>query len=212
MPLPKRASVKAAIVEMLQQHGQLPAPTVHKLIAERFGLSEADKAVKLTSQLQYKVEIRWAKQELVGEGIVAGPDVSGRGQWQLSGTINSPDVYPDEALPEGSYKEGASKRVSVNRYERNEKARLECLKHHGYNCKACGFNFEKAFGILGKQQIHVHHTVPISTLGTEYQLDPIKHLVPLCPNCHHMAHRREPPFNVTELQGMLNAAANEPEQ
>jgi 5-methylcytosine-specific restriction protein A len=31
--------------------------------------------------------------------------------------------------------------------------------------------------------------VPISTIGEEYQLDPVKDLVPVCPNCHAMLHR-----------------------
>lgn len=211
MPLPKRVFVKAAIVELLQQHGVLPVPEVHRLIAERFSLSDADKAIKLTSQPQYKVEIRWARQELVGEGIVARPKIAGRGHWTLAGLINAPDIYPDEALPDSPFKEGASKKVTVNRYERNEKARLACLKHYGYSCKACSFNFEKTFGVLGRQQIHVHHTIPISTLGVDYQVDPIEHLVPLCPNCHHMVHRREPPFSITELKLMLDAASSESE-
>lgn len=207
MPLPKRALVKAAIVEILQKHGQLPVPQVHELIAERFELSKADKAIKLTSQPQYKVEIRWARQELVGEGIIARPAISGRGHWQLSGEINPPNVYPDEALPEGPFFEGVSKKVSVNRYERNQKARLVCLAHHGYECLACGFSFERAFGPLGKNHIHVHHTVPISTIGAEYQLNPINDLIPLCPNCHHMAHRLEPPLNLQDLKAMLKSAA-----
>jgi 5-methylcytosine-specific restriction protein A len=31
--------------------------------------------------------------------------------------------------------------------------------------------------------------VPISTIGKEYLLDPVKDLVPVCPNCHAMLHR-----------------------
>lgn len=206
MPLPKREIVKAAIIEILQQYGQLFVPQVHALIAERFELSVADKAIKLSSQPQYKVEIRWARQELVGEGIIARPEISGRGSWRLLGEINPPDVYPDEAVPSGSFTEGFSKKVLVNRYERNKQARLACLAHYGYDCLVCGFNFEKFFGPLGKHQIHVHHTIKISEIGAEYQLNPVKDLVPLCPNCHHMAHRREPPFELQDLKAMLKSA------
>ena len=45
-------------------------------------------------------------------------------------------------------------------------------------------NIEKA-----KNFIHVHHVTPISKVGREYKIDPIKDLIPLCPNCHAMIHK-----------------------
>ena len=45
-----------------------------------------------------------------------------------------------------------------------------------------------AYGEIGADFIHVHHTVPASQLGNNYQLDPLTDLVPLCANCHAMAH------------------------
>lgn len=39
------------------------------------------------------------------------------------------------------FKEGKVVQVFVNRYERSQKARLECIKNYGDNCHACGFNF-----------------------------------------------------------------------
>lgn len=207
MPLPKRNIIKLAIVEVLQENGTLPVSTIHEILAERFKLTAQEKAVLLTSQPQYKVEIRWARQELVQEGILERLPTAGRGYWQLSGKINSSDLYADEALPEGLYKEGSVKKITVNRYERSKKARAACLAYFGYNCMACGFNFELAYGPLGRNQIHIHHIVQISAIGEEYQLIPTEHLIPLCPNCHHMAHRREPPFNLQELQAMLKSAA-----
>jgi 5-methylcytosine-specific restriction protein A len=50
-------------------------------------------------------------------------------------------------------------------------------------------DFEKMYGELGRGFIHIHHVVPISTIGKEYLLDPVKDLVPVCPNCHAMLHR-----------------------
>jgi 5-methylcytosine-specific restriction enzyme A len=170
MPLPKRSVIKAAIVEVLQEQDTLPVPVVHEILAERFNLSAQDKAVLLTSQPQYKVEIRWARQELVGEGILEKLPAAGRGYWRLLGKINSADLYPDEALPDGPHKEGSVKKVTVNSYERNRKARAACVAHFGYNCMVCGFNFELSYGPLGKHQIHVHHIVPISSIGNEYEL------------------------------------------
>lgn len=39
--------------------------------------------------------------------------------------------------------EGLTIQVLVNKYERNSKARKECLAHFGYKCSICDFDFEK---------------------------------------------------------------------
>lgn len=208
MPLPKRKFIKSVLIEILDRYGPLPVSQVHELLAERFELTEQEKALKLTSQPRYKVEIRWARQELVEEGILERFPLQGRGFWQLAGKRNSASVYPDEAIPSSRFTEGVAKRVLVNRYERSQPAREECLKLYGYSCMACGFNFEENFGDLGKGQIHVHHTVPISSINEKYQVDPANHLIPLCPNCHHMIHRREPPFSLQELKNIIKSYRN----
>ena len=53
---------------------------------------------------------------------------------------------PEEVDPSKHYKEGAVKSLKVNAYERNRVARQVCLDHHGYDCNACGFNFETVYG------------------------------------------------------------------
>ncbi|WP_180237320.1 HNH endonuclease [Priestia megaterium] len=100
-----------------------------------------------------------------------------------------------EGLPEG-----ALTRIEVNRYERSALNRQTCLIIHGCICKACGFNFEEKYGALGKGFIHVHHIVPVSQLGSDYEINPEKDLVPLCPNCHAMIHKQNPPYSVEELK------------
>jgi len=44
---------------------------------------------------------------------------------------------------------------------------------------------------------------PLAALGTHYRLNPVKDLVPVCPNCHAMLHKREPPYDVEELRATL---------
>ena len=102
--------------------------------------------------------------------------------------------------------EGAKKTVIVNQYERNQEARKKCIAEHGYICKVCGMDFEKTYGEIGRGFIHVHHIVPISTIGEEYQLDPVKDLVPVCPNCHAMLHRGidGKVLTVEELKTIIN--------
>jgi len=65
-------------------------------------------------------------------------------------------------------------------------------------------NFAKIYGKLGKGFIHVHHLKPIATRkGKTYTLDPKKDLIPVCPNCHAMLHRTDPPMGLGELNKQM---------
>ena len=110
----------------------------------------------------------------------------------------------EESSSQGIW-EGALKSVLVNKYERNILARRACLAKHGYACSVCGLNFEEKYGEIGQNFIHVHHVVPISTIGQEYQIDPEKDLVPVCPNCHAMLHKGQNGnvLTVQELKELL---------
>jgi len=112
-------------------------------------------------------------------------------------------LHLDESFIE-NLKEGGRIKVSVNSYERNEKARQLCLKHHGYLCKVCNFDFEKTYGEIGKEFIHVHHIVDLATINKEYKVDPINDLVPVCPNCHAMLHKKKPAYTIKELKRIIN--------
>ncbi len=96
--------------------------------------------------------------------------------------------------------EGTTKAILVNAYERNQVARKRCIDHHGCACMVCGFDFERVYGELGAAFIHVHHIKPLSEVKGAYEVDPIKDLVPLCANCHAMAHRASPPLSVERLR------------
>jgi len=116
------------------------------------------------------------------------------------------DVY-DVDYPEDDEKlyEGALITVKANKYERNQKARKECVAKKGYQCLVCGRDFETTYGEIGKNFIHVHHLTPISSIGKEYELNVDTDLVPVCPNCHYMLHRKDPPYTIEELREKLSA-------
>jgi len=86
--------------------------------------------------------------------------------------------------------EGGIKTGFINRYERSKLARTKCLEHHGISCKVCLISFEKFYGEIGKNYIHVHHIEPISTKREAYIIDYKKDLIPVCPNCHAMLHKK----------------------
>lgn len=113
--------------------------------------------------------------------------------------------YDEIVNPEDIY-EGAKKMVVVNSYERNRDARDRCIAAHGCKCSVCGLDFEKMYGELGRGFIHVHHKVPISTIGEEYKLDPENDLIPVCPNCHAMLHRGDDGkvLTIDELKAIID--------
>lgn len=129
------------------------------------------------------------------------------GNWYASDDAIG-NILPEEIESPEKYVEGASKTVSVNTYERNSEARKKCIEHHGYVCAVCSFDFEKVYGAIGKKYIHVHHVIPLSEIRKEYALDPVKDLVPVCPNCHAIIHRTQPPLTVKQLKEHLESNAN----
>lgn len=124
--------------------------------------------------------------------------------WEFN---NENEEYPNKTTEEvdspEKYTEGATKQIAVNIYERNPVARRRCIEHYGLSCVICNFNFERTYGDLGKDFIHVHHLQELHTIGKEYEVDPIADLRPVCPNCHAMLHKRKPAFSIEELKGLL---------
>jgi 5-methylcytosine-specific restriction protein A len=112
-------------------------------------------------------------------------------------------LYPEEIGDKETYVEGAKTTILVNSYERNAEAREKCLLTHGFRCQVCDMNFEDLYGEIGKNYIHVHHTTPISSIGKEYEVNPVTDLVPVCPNCHAMLHKKHPPIEVKTLREIM---------
>lgn len=110
---------------------------------------------------------------------------------------------PDELALEDGMFEGASKQITVNAYERNPEARRKCIEKFGFDCAVCSFNFFDVYGEIGLGFIHVHHLYDISLVNREYEVDPQKHLRPVCPNCHAMLHREKPALSIEALKSRL---------
>lgn len=121
-------------------------------------------------------------------------------------TNNIENIDPTELPKDEKIFEGAKKIITVNQYERNPIARQKCIEANGCKCKVCGIDFEEKYGVIGRGFIHVHHIVPISTIRESYQVDPIRDLVPVCPNCHAMLHRGHNSITLTidELKTILH--------
>ena len=111
---------------------------------------------------------------------------------------NHREIHDSEHYPEGS-----SISVQVNRYERDPRNRAAALSIHGFVCKVCNLLMSDIYGDVASGFIEVHHTKPISELGNDYLIDPEKDLLPLCPNCHSIVHRKNPPYTLNELKKIM---------
>ena len=60
-----------------------------------------------------------------------------------------------------------------------------CIK-----CQICGFDFGKKYGDAYRNIIQVHHIVPLSKIDKNYEVNPKKDLIPVCPNCHVVLHSK----------------------
>jgi 5-methylcytosine-specific restriction endonuclease McrA len=116
---------------------------------------------------------------------------------------------PEEVPSRSTYSEGSVQPILVNRYERDPRAREECIRHYGATCFLCGFDFLAEYGEVMAGFIHVHHLKPLSAVGADYQVDPVQDLRPVCPNCHAVLHRREPPYSLEEVRQFLQARRGE---
>lgn len=139
--------------------------------------------VKIPESIAAKLEVLWAN--FTNTFIFTFPE--------------EVDEIPEELM------EGSVRRVTVNAYERNPEARRICIEHYGAICRICGFYFEKTYGEIGKGFIHVHHLKEISEIGKAYQIDPINDLLPVCPNCHAIIHKRTPPYTIEEVKKFLRS-------
>jgi 5-methylcytosine-specific restriction protein A len=110
---------------------------------------------------------------------------------------------PEEVTWSERYVEGSVTRIDVNRYERDPRARAASLGHWGHSCSVCNFDFSKVYGSIGDGFIVVHHLTEISTVGPDYEIDPVNDLRPVCPNCHAMLHTTRPARTIDELREIL---------
>lgn len=138
----------------------------------------------------------------------AAPLVTARWDTHLDGLGFSPGGRPEETIQ--SFHEGDRTTVTVNRYERDPRARADCISHRGTTCAACGFSFGAVYGALGDGFIHVHHIVDLAEAGPDYEVNGEIDLIPLCANCHSMIHRDSTPARSVDDLKQIIASARQP--
>ncbi len=132
---------------------------------------------------------------------------------QAGATSPSParrDTENDEADEVILFPEGRRVAVRTERVERSPAARRECIRVHGTKCCVCNMDFEDMYGEIGKGYIEVHHLKPLSAANGERPLDPVVDLRSVCPNCHAMLHRQDPPFTIEDLRTFYRRSRRRP--
>lgn len=99
------------------------------------------------------------------------------------------EASPDE-LANGAFVEGAMHAVISDEFERSSAARLKCIAAHGAKCAICDFDFGEFYGAEFSGKIEVHHIVPLNIIRESYEVDPVRDLIPICPNCHFAIHSK----------------------
>jgi len=152
---------------------------------------------------------RWVTAELVGKSTKSDEEPLLALHRFLSSFLGTTlDVFAEwySALEAGDV-EGGHNKSTYNRYERSSANRAVCLSVKGSVCVACGEDPGAKYNMDGKRIIHVHHLTPVSQMGGPRPVNPITELVPLCPNCHNVAHKRNPPYSPQEILGLINKGA-----
>lgn len=117
-------------------------------------------------------------------------------------------VFPDEvdASSELVLREGSIKQVLINVHERNTGARRICIGRYGTKCAVCGVDLGDIYGPEFSGKLHVHHLKPIGGTDDEHEIDPIRDLRPVCPNCHMIIHSRQgEPYTIDEVKNMMRS-------
>jgi len=96
--------------------------------------------------------------------------------------------------------EGHLRLRTATKASRSQALRKLALKMHGSICTACGLDFHAKYKAVKRDCIELHHVVPISEGIRE---NTIKNLIPLCPNCHRVAHTTQPPLSISAIRRML---------
>lgn len=108
----------------------------------------------------------------------------------------SPEIHAE-------YGEGARTFYEGYFFTRNPALSKKIKEINKFICQACGFDYERKYGELGKGYIECHHLNPLSEQPEDIWTDGVKStledVTTLCANCHRMIHRRRPALALVEL-------------
>lgn len=210
MPNYKNLSDRGSVLNAITEYDQLG----QQAFLKRYGFGKARTFVMIHNGRQYdsKAIVGAAYGHQFGKPLLATdfsggqvtvvPLLMGLGFEVVALGLDDNTVALSEEVPNSMW-EGAKRTVSVNAYERSAAARAKCIETHGSACAICEFKFGQFYGKEFYGFIHIHHKTPVSQVGTRYEVDPEKDLVPLCPNCHAIIHYGNKTRTVDEVKALI---------
>ena len=127
------------------------------------------------------------------------------GNSQLSNEISK--IEDDETADDDSVKEGQVL-YKLHKYRERKRSIIDAKKKKVFKekgelkCEACGFDFEKTYGIVGRGFIECHHLIPLSNFDINKETR-TEDLALLCSNCHRMIHRDLSISNIEEFKSKM---------
>lgn len=231
----KRESISPKHLEMLEAHLAAPNHTAtwadlaeavgyssYKIVnlqygkfarrlADQLGIAEPPLADQFRGGFWLYVLVDWAHERgRLGHTayVMRPPLVSALKRLGWRAPAATAPKHPAGSSPDAgsrTYNEGAPRDVVQTVRERDPRARGECLRHYGTTCSACGKSLDSIYGPVAADLIHVHHVAPLADADSGRATDPIRDLRPVCPNCHGVIHRREPPYSVDEVRAFIRS-------
>lgn len=213
MPIPSRKSIKADLLALLKVRKSVSPQQAYQVLARKWDLTDRDKKKKDRSgELLYQHLIRFARQDLVDDGLITDTKRSGRAIWTLKAgtyrrTAQRADTTSDNAAAyydqlekdvSKSRRNSAARRKRLKRapkkpvsftatstlFKRNPDVIAEVLERASGYCEGCGKRAPFRRARDGSHYLEIHHRVPLAEDGD----DTIENALGLCPNCHRKAH------------------------
>lgn len=207
----------AAARKVLESRGAILASRLGHTIPSHFSSRAIDLGPRKTGSLLELYErghvfgVEYSRERMpMEQALVADLDTmlalyrhaTALGGWsELSDELE--DEQEGETPPDGKdeHLEERRRRVLHGTLERNRTLSRRAKELHGYICKACGFDFEHAYGALGRHFIEAHHLTALSALPMTgaVKLSPRNDFTVVCANCHRMIHRKDAPETFEEF-------------
>lgn len=188
----------------------------HHTLDQRLGYTILDESGKTNSThrlskkgVVYLQENQSSLESLLSNNLGYAETVNGVAEIHLSHATGKKITIFDENI---FISEGRRKTVSSQVYERSKLLRDKAIEYYTKDgsivCEACGFDFYKIYGDIGRGYIEIHHQKPIfqyeETDFSRLVTEALKDLIPLCSNCHRMVHRKkDKPLSLHELKQIL---------
>ena len=119
-----------------------------------------------------------------------------------------------EVLDDHVIREGELRTRTTEYRVRSSALRQAAMEKYTCNgrihCRACCFDFARAYPGIGDGIIHIHHLKPVSYMrGEPMNMDEaLENVRPLCPNCHRIVHTKKPPLSIATVRASIAFSYN----